>query len=666
MLRVLLVFSIVIFLSSDAIAQEFAIDTTKIINLNEVIVIGRVELYDQKQVKPLSSIDEYLEKSSKITMIKRGNYAWEPAINNMVSDRISVTIDGMQIFGACTDKMDPITSYVDVSNLSEVHVKSGQQGSENGATIGGSIDLKLQKNNFERETWDFGVDGGYETNANSRIFSSEFNFSNTKFFVNSDIIYRKSDNYVAGGDIEIMNSQFEKYNLSTVIGLKTGENGAVIGSVIYDKAIDVGYPALPMDVSLAKAIITSLSYDRKNISEFINNWETKIYFNSITHVMDDSKRPNVPIHMDMPGWSDTYGFYSKLHAKRSRHNLLLNINGYYNRSLAEMTMYPNDPNENIMFMLTWPDVKTLYTGIYGKDKINFNNRQSLIVSARFGFQNEHIASEFGLNSLRIFYPEMNDSNSRFLTNISAQYEKEINNFDFIVSTGYGERAPSVSESYGFYLYNSFDNFDYIGNPYLNNEKSIELNMSINYSIKKFRVGAEASFFHISDYIIGEIDPQLTPMTIGADGVKIYTALEYARIFTSTISASYNFLPLFEIDGALGYNLGSDYNGEYLPLISPLNYRLALHYKKNFFDAEINMNGAAEQSKYNSDYGEDMTDAYTIFNVNAAYNFYFGSNVLFVKAGVENIFDKYYSTYADWNNIPRPGRNIFVNISYVLK
>ena len=86
-------------------------DTTK---LSEITVLGRHTLSNYRQEKTLSSIDDYLEKSNKITMIKRGGYAWEASMNNMNSNQLSVTIDGMQIFGACTDKMDPITSYVDV------------------------------------------------------------------------------------------------------------------------------------------------------------------------------------------------------------------------------------------------------------------------------------------------------------------------------------------------------------------------------------------------------------------------------------------------------------------------------------------------------------------------------------------------------------------------
>src|SRR5690606_28630950 len=112
-------------------------DTLKTAEIQEVIVIGTGNIAN-KQGKPLGSIDEYLQKSSAINMIRRGAYAWEPVINNMQTERTLITIDGMRIFGACTDKMDPITSYVEVSNLSEAEIISGQQGSCHGSTIGGA------------------------------------------------------------------------------------------------------------------------------------------------------------------------------------------------------------------------------------------------------------------------------------------------------------------------------------------------------------------------------------------------------------------------------------------------------------------------------------------------------------------------------------------------
>jgi hypothetical protein len=90
----------------------------------------------------------------------------------------------------------------------------------------------------------------------------------------------------------VEHSQFKKFNLSETFGIKV-EITSLEASVIYDKATDVGYPALPMDVSLAEALIGSLKYQYHPLGKTLKNWETKIYYNHITHRMDDTKRPAV-------------------------------------------------------------------------------------------------------------------------------------------------------------------------------------------------------------------------------------------------------------------------------------------------------------------------------------------------------------------------------------
>ena len=109
-------------------AQFQKLDSTKTKEIEGVIIISTNNLAN-KEEKLLSTIDEYLQNSTKVNMIRRGAYAWEPFVNNMPTERNLVTIDGMRVFGACTDKMDPITSYLEVSNLSEAEILSGQEGS---------------------------------------------------------------------------------------------------------------------------------------------------------------------------------------------------------------------------------------------------------------------------------------------------------------------------------------------------------------------------------------------------------------------------------------------------------------------------------------------------------------------------------------------------------
>src|SRR5690606_706112 len=123
--------------------------------------------------------------------------------------------------------------------------------------------------------------------------------------------------------------------------------------------------------------------------------------------------------------------------------------------------------------------------------------KTVSASARVGYHQNTIAEDVGLESLPIFYPDMDDTNSRFLISLSAEYKVKKDSYDATFGLGYGERAPSVSEVYGFFLFNSSDNFDYIGNPNLNNEKALEANLAANYYANQFKIGFETSYFYLT-------------------------------------------------------------------------------------------------------------------------------------------------------------------------
>lgn len=642
-------------------AQEVSADSLKPKELKEIIVIGKKTPLAEKQSKTLSSIDEYLQKSIKVGMIKRGAYAWEPIINSMPTERTLITIDGMRIFGACTDKMDPITSYVEVSNLSEATICSGQEGACYGSTIGGSVDLKRNQNKFDSQKWDININSGFESNNRQKIAGASVTYADSLWYFDTDFMYRNAENYKAGNDKEVLFSQFKKINFSGTTGVKLASNQLVEASVIYDKATNVGYPALPMDVSLAEALISSLKWQYVPKNSMVKDWETKVYFNTITHKMDDTHRPNVPIHMDMPGWSKTFGYYSKAKAIFGQHHFLTNLNAFYNQSKAEMTMYPQDPNEAPMFMYTWPDVRSFYQGIFIEDDYVFNCHSGLKFTAALGVHSNKVASEFGLESLQIFYPEMKAQQSRFLKSLASNYHYDKARISYGFGLGYGERAPSVSEGYGFYLYNSFDNFDQIGNPNLKNEKSLEGNAFIEFKRDKTSLKLSSSYFHINDYIIAKPNAALVPMTMGANGVKIYTAVPYAVIWNAGLTANYKFTPELKWNGQLLYTYGKDSQDVNLPFISPLSYTSSLAFRKNKYSAELTLQGNATQTRYSPTYGEDRTPDYAVINLGFGYNFKWNPCAVGLRIGVENVLDAYYTTYSDWNNIPRMGRNFYTDL-----
>lgn len=642
-----------------------AADTMKTTFLQEVVVISPQSLSDGN-AKSLSTLDGYLEKASSVNMIRRGAYAWEPLLNGMSSERGLVTIDGMRIYGACTDKMDPVTSYVEISNLAKADVHSGQEGSAGGATIAGSVDLVRRKGTFNDAGFDAMVFSGFETNNRQKIAGTSLSYSKSRVFTDANVTYRKAQNYKAGGGEEVLYSPFTKFNMSAIAGYKINEHQHIEASLIYDRATDVGYPALPMDVSLAKAFIGSVEYVRHQLSPAILQWKTKLYYNNVTHIMDDTKRPVVPIRMDMPGWSKTTGFYSSIEGSIQKHAWKVNLSAHHNHSLAEMTMFSNTPDEKDMFMLTWPGVDTNYSDIFAEDTYSISKKWKTILRAGLGVHNNLVSSQFGLESLRIFYPDMDKTKTRLLKRVAASFQYEEKAWQYALGIAYGERAPGVSEGYGFYLFNSFDRFDYIGNPDLKNERSSEFNASLAYKRAGLSAKITGAYFYIADYIIGRPATELSVMTIGANGVKIYEQLDHAGIFNATADLGYRFSDHWLLTSKLAYRRGTGAGNINLPLIQPLTCISGIVYSINTLSIEGTLTGAVKQKKYNPDFGETPAPAYTVFNLSASYQFMFVKQSVTVKTGAENMFDKYYTTFSDWNRLPRMGRNIFINLIWDLK
>lgn len=651
---------ILIFLGVIINAQHQKVEKDSIAHLAEVKVKGNKKKIET-DMKMTVSVDELLASSDKISFIKRGAYAWEPLLNNMSTERSVITIDGMRIFGACTDKMDPVTSYMESNTLSAIDIKSGQEGSSHGATVAGSIDLKRKSTPFGLEKkWNGAYQTGFEFNNKQFFNLGNISYSGKKLVVDGSISFRKAGNYYDGNDTEVNHSQYNKFNTGIGIAYKTGSLSSVRVDAIFDMAKNVGFPALPMDLWLSRAMITSASYKQLFKEGLIKFWDTKIYFNTIEHYMDDTKRPENLVHMDMPGWSTTYGLVSSMNLTNERYTSDIELNAYNNTSIAEMRMYPQDRKNRTMFAYSWPWVTTRFASLSMNNKWEISDKSRLNFGGSLGLNyNYSKYAEFNW----IFHPGASQEKTRILPSLHAGYQFTDNYFNFSVGAGYGHRAPSVSEGYGYYIYNSFDRYDYIGNPDLKNEISYETNASAGFRNGKMGIEAKVNYFYIQNYIIGRILSLGSPMNYQSVGVKAYTSLDHATIVNMSLNANYSIIPDLHWKGTLTYARGRDDKGKNLPFIRPLSYLTSLHYTHHNFGIQTSVNGDFIQRNYSPEYGEDQTPAYTVLNFSVDYTFRIRKFKTVFQVGAENLLNKYYSTYADWGNIPRLGRNIFTSLKF---
>ena len=631
-------------------------------NLDEVVIRTTSKGKKRSSKGAVASIDEHLKELSHVELVRRGGYAWEPVVNNMQTERLSVTIDGMKIFYACTDKMDPVTSYVESGNLQNISLNSGLAGNpQSTGNIGGSIDLRLRKAGFGAKPFLANLSAGHEFNGHLQVYGADMALSAPKAYTNFGLFYRHADNYKAGGGDELLFSQFQKVNAFCNFGFRTPSYNAIEGTIIYDLATDVGYPALQMDVAKAEAVIASLSLRHDFANSWLNSWETKVYANRLVHEMDDTHRPDVAIHMDMPGKSKTAGIYSLLAASTDRHFLRLNIDAYYNRLFADMTMYPDESTP--MYMVTWPDVGSFCAGFSLSDELQLPHSQSISLSGKVAAQTQRLNDKEGYQALKVFFPVMKDTYHQLTGRAAATWSCRPASWKLSAGAGWGSRAPTVTEAYGYYLNNTFDRYDYIGNPHLKNESAFEVNAAIAFHSNAVSLSADANAFFFDSYIIGTSEPRLSAMTLGADGVKVYRNLSKATILCSSLSGQWEVCQWLTWDAKLSYGLGRDDSDDPLPLIAPVEYQTSLTaYAKNF-RLQLAAIGAAKQKDFAPKYSETQTPAYTTININAEYTKNIGRHSLTLRLGLENALDKLYSTYSDWNAIPQKGRNLFANINW---
>ena len=602
----------------------------------------------------ISTIEKQLADAGNITLIRRGEYAWEPSLYHLGAERTDITVDGMHVFGACTDKMDPVTTYLDQNALTDIEINNGAEGTMAGQGLVGNVNLRRQLPAFSTiSKWSGRYLAGYQTNNQQWLQSARVTRQSAKLVFRTDVSYRHAENYNAGGGTEINHSQYQKANYAAMAGYQPRQNATFTMDAVLDVAKNVGFPALLMDLWLSRAVITSLGYRQKYDESLVNRWESKIYYNAAEHYMDDTTRPENKVHMDMPGWSTTVGALSTLHARHQDWSAELQLNLYRNRSIAEMKMYPQDRSNLAMFAYSWPWVTTTYGGVAGKFNYNFSPHSSAVVSAALGAQHSKARyPEFN----RIFYPDVAAQRLRAVPALHFQYGYDNGGWTVKVHSGVAERAPSTSEAYGYYIYNSFDRYDYVGNPSLPNERAWSAGAEVTYRRKGYHIVFSSDYFRIKDYIVGEVLHVGSPMNYQSVGVKGYTAIPYAQMQNLHLHLTADLLPKLQTELRLGYARAKDAAGDALPFVRPFNYHWKLHWKTEQFSLHTGLQGDAAQRFYSVARGEDGSQPYHIWDMLAEYRFTWAKHRMNIQFGVDNILDRHYTTYADWGNLPRMGRN----------
>lgn len=614
-----------------------------------------------------ASMDEFLSSVDGISTVQRGAFAWEPSVRGQTDQRLTLTIDGMPVFKACVDKMDPITSYVELNNLSSLKVdKNGAAVAQhgNGNT---SVNLLTKKPEFSPFSLQLETAGQWPNNFQNHRFNLSTSDATQRHAFRVSGSYRASDNLRAGNYITIQNTQYEKLNLNVQYKHLLPSGHSIEASYLTDKAYDVGYPALLMDATSALTDIGRIQWNLTSTEKPVNIDHVMLYANMIRHSMDDYDRDvanrTVMRGMYMPMYGETFTYGAKLQGGIQFSGIESNwfLEAFNSDAFGDMLMESLDPSIEDMLIYNLKDVRTQRVSLGLKQQMMLNSNLHLTLEENLRLErvftkNEAYASFFeGLHARSVTQtPELLPS---FSASLLWMITEQISVTPTVV---YSERIGNHMEQYGHYVYNYVDGFFYDGNPFLDREKTI--NAEINTIWKKGEHSLSASVFtkFFQNYIDGFVSDDLS----NADfQFKQYANVGDAVMAGGEVRAIVSITEALTFEHRMAYVYAHNQTlDEPLPLIPPLNGTNELTFTagKSTFAARVQWASDQQRIARISSI-EDATDSYAVFGLKASRSWL--QNQLQSTLALNNITDRFYNEHTSLGNIPQHGFNVMLTLSY---
>ncbi|MCB0484438.1 MAG: TonB-dependent receptor, partial [Flavobacteriales bacterium] len=588
----------------------------------------------------LQQFDYTLETMPALSVLRRGGFGFEPVLRGQQGHRALLTIDGMRIAGACTDHMDPATSYVEPANFERIDVETGGGGLSGSATAG-HVSVKTAIPAFNRNIFLMRSGAAYRGASQGYDVFTDARYSGPRTALSTSFTRRRHNSYLAGGAKTVDYTQFEKENFHFAFAHRLGNKFVIKLQYIGDRGRNIGFAALPMDVGKAVADIGGASvlwYPTQG------NWEKfvlKAYANRVYHEMDDTRRPpqSIAMHMDMPGWSRTQGaFLQGFYNRRDKTLLSFQAEAYSQFSRANMTMYPE--GEADMFLLTWPDIRQQTLRINGELIHRKGPRIEMGVNANLEMQYSAFEDTLGYRQFSVYYATVSvdrtDPAGAFDLFCKVKPSKK---WSISLKTGLAQRAPGRSELYGYFLFNAQDNFDYLGNPSIHPELVWRSDVSVGRDFRKWTARTSLFYNLYSDYIYGVRSDHFSGVTPGSSGMKVWENIPEAHFFGGEASATFTYNSRWRVEGSLNYTRATDHSGQSLAMIAPFTWQMTPHYSYSIWRVALHATGQAHQDQIDPMFGEDATPAWAILGIEAGMNaLKTDAWALEITTGIGNIFD----------------------------
>ncbi len=650
-----------------------------------------VESLEVREVRETNAKDtgEALEVIDGVSKIRKGGIANDIILRGFQRDNINVLIDGMRVYGACPNRMDPPSFHLDFAEVERIDVLKGPFDVKNQGSMAGLIDIKTKsaRPGFHGE---INLNYGSFESINSSITAS---YGTEKFDILAGTAYKYSKPYKDGDDIRFTEvyplTSPNRYRESEIDGtaynIKTGwtklgfsplKDQRIEISITRQEADDVLYPYLMMDANYDDTTRLNIIYRIEDIGNILKTFKIQAYWDKVKHDMTDERRcsstmdasmcsDNLPRPYSMRTYAETETYGGKVEGGFGFAGETKIGIEYYLRNWDNITTMAMKQGMMYMYMdqASVPDVDTKNIGLYVEQKNRITQRLNLTAGLRLD-STETRAGKDRTDLYNLYYNDPKRSKTYTYLSGNIQFNFDITeSLNAFFGIGHGVRVPDPIERY-FALKKMGDMMkpDWVGNPELRPTKNNEIDLGMKYSPGTILMKMNLFYSDLKDFIVAR------SIFNGSRYAKTYGNID-ATMYGAEVSARFALPSDLYLTAGLSYIRGkNDTEDTNLPEIPTLKGRVSLRYDNNRFFGEIEGVFADSQDKIAPLLKEKESSGWAIANLKGGYLY---KNLKFF-AGVSNIFDKKYYEHLSYSRdpfasgirVPEPGRTLYANLQYV--
>ena len=618
-----------------------------------------------QNAKTSSNIVDALSKSvPSIDMSRRSGSENDILIRGQKRDNISIDMDGVKMYGAGPNRMDPPISNILASQIQSIEVIEGPYDIENFGTLSGGIKIKTKKPSKKIQgslhtsfgSFDYRKFGATISGGSDKIrvlLTGNIESSNQYKDANGDTLTQQVQNTA------VFSSQYktkykdlkayDKRSLSTKAFANLTKNQELQLSYTANRSSNILYPNAPMDGEYANSDIYSIAYNVKDLSSKYKNANIKYYYSSVEHAMNTKyKNASNMANMDI-----TNSLQSSMQGLKLKNTLMINNH----KILIGLDISRRDWSGEYL---------NTTTQAYKADSISYtqtiNKALFIKIDKTYGDFDTSLAMRYDSTEITNAKKLPKKDYSALNLNIISTYHINDNNKLF-AGFGKASRVPDARELYFIKAGNM------LGTPTLDQTTNNEFDLGYKNNYNDFKLKIKLFYSILKNYIY---------IKKGSTTNAFYNI--DANIFGGEFSGTYYINDEISLDTMASYKRGlktsplANQTDKDLADIAPLRGKVSLNYEyKNNSIASIELQASDKWSNIDSDNGEQVLSAWSVINMKVKHSI---NKKFDFTMGVNNLLNQNYAisnTYADLSIIVsgtskailinEPGRYIYTNLDF---